>query len=41
MQICIQGEFLVAIFVIAVTFVPILLAYYFTRDAEDTGGSGK
>jgi putative spermidine/putrescine transport system permease protein len=31
----------VAIFVIAVTFLPIIAAYYFTRDAEDTGGSGK
>ncbi|MFO1123549.1 MAG: ABC transporter permease [Hyphomicrobiales bacterium] len=31
----------VAIFVIAVTFLPILVAYYFTREGEHTGGSGK
>jgi putative spermidine/putrescine transport system permease protein len=31
----------VAIFVIAVTFVPILAAYYLTRDGEHTGGAGK
>jgi putative spermidine/putrescine transport system permease protein len=31
----------VAIFVIAVTFIPILAAYYLTRDAEHTGGAGK
>jgi putative spermidine/putrescine transport system permease protein len=31
----------VAIFVIVVTFVPILLAYYFTREGEHTGGAGK
>jgi putative spermidine/putrescine transport system permease protein len=31
----------VAILVIAVTFVPILLAYYLTREGEHTGGSGK
>jgi putative spermidine/putrescine transport system permease protein len=31
----------VAIFVIAITFVPILLAYYFTRDGEHTAGVGK
>ncbi len=31
----------VAIFVIAVTFIPILFAYYFTREGEHTGGSGK
>ena len=31
----------VAIFVIAVTFVPILAAYYLTREGEHTGGSGK
>jgi putative spermidine/putrescine transport system permease protein len=31
----------VAIFVIAVTFFPIVFAYYFTRDGEHTGGSGK
>ena len=31
----------VAIFVIAITFVPILLAYYFTQDGEHTGGAGK
>jgi putative spermidine/putrescine transport system permease protein len=31
----------VAIFVIAVTFIPILAAYYLTKDAEHTGGSGK
>ncbi|WP_455373621.1 ABC transporter permease [Limibacillus halophilus] len=31
----------VAIFVIAVTFLPILAAYYLTRDSEDVAGSGK
>ena len=31
----------VAIFVIAVTFVPILAAYYLTREGEHTGGTGK
>ena len=31
----------VAIIVIFVTFVPILAAYYLTRDGEHTGGSGK
>jgi putative spermidine/putrescine transport system permease protein len=31
----------VAVFVIAVTFIPILAAYYLTRDAQDTAGSGK
>jgi putative spermidine/putrescine transport system permease protein len=31
----------VAIFVIAVTFVPIVAAYYLTRDGEHTGGTGK
>jgi len=31
----------VAIFVIAVTFVPILFAYYFTREGEHTAGAGK
>jgi putative spermidine/putrescine transport system permease protein len=31
----------VAIIVIAVTFIPILCAYYLTRDGEHTGGSGK
>ena len=31
----------VAIIVIAVTFIPILMAYYLTRDGEHTGGSGK
>ncbi|MGQ0486359.1 MAG: ABC transporter permease [Hyphomicrobiales bacterium] len=31
----------VAIFVIAVTFLPILGAYYLTRDGEHTGGAGK
>lgn len=31
----------VAVLVIAVTFVPILLAYYLTRDGEHTAGSGK
>ncbi len=31
----------VAIFIIMVTFVPILCAYYFTRDGEHTAGSGK
>jgi putative spermidine/putrescine transport system permease protein len=31
----------VAIFVIAVTFLPILAAYYLTRDGEHTAGGGK
>jgi putative spermidine/putrescine transport system permease protein len=31
----------VAIIVIAVTFVPILAAYYLTREGEHTGGAGK
>lgn len=31
----------VAVFILAVTFVPILLAYYFTRGSEDIEGSGK
>ena len=31
----------VAIFVIAVTFIPILCAYYLTREGEHTGGAGK
>ena len=31
----------VAIFVIVVTFIPILAAYYLTREGEHTGGSGK
>jgi putative spermidine/putrescine transport system permease protein len=31
----------VAIIVIAVTFIPILCAYYLTREGEHTGGGGK
>ena len=31
----------VAIFVIAVTFIPIVAAYYLTREGEHTGGTGK
>jgi putative spermidine/putrescine transport system permease protein len=31
----------VAIFVIVVTFLPILAAYYLTREGEHTGGAGK
>ncbi len=31
----------VAVFVIAVTFIPILLAYFLTRDTSDVNGSGK
>jgi len=31
----------VAVFVIAVTFVPILLAYYLTRDTQDVAGGGR
>jgi len=31
----------VAIFVVAVTFIPILAAYYLTREGEHTGGAGK
>jgi putative spermidine/putrescine transport system permease protein len=31
----------VAVFVISVTFIPILLAFYLTRDAQDAAGSGK
>jgi len=31
----------VAMIVIAVTFLPILAAYYLTREGEHTGGSGR
>ncbi len=31
----------VAIFVVAVTFIPILAAYYLTREGEHTSGAGK
>jgi putative spermidine/putrescine transport system permease protein len=31
----------VAVFVIAVTFLPILFAYYATRDTDTVAGSGK
>jgi putative spermidine/putrescine transport system permease protein len=31
----------VAIFVVAVTFIPILFAYYLTREGEHTAGAGK
>src|SRR5690606_6358416 len=31
----------VAVFVIAVTFVPILLVYFLTRDTEHVAGAGK
>jgi len=31
----------VAVFIIAVTFMPILIAYYFTRGAENVEGTGK
>ncbi|MFN0191364.1 MAG: ABC transporter permease [Aestuariivirga sp.] len=31
----------VAIFVVVVTFIPILAAYYLTREGEHTGGAGK
>jgi putative spermidine/putrescine transport system permease protein len=31
----------VAVFVIAVTFVPIILAFYLTRDTQEVAGSGK
>ena len=31
----------VAVFVIAITLVPILLAFYLTRDTQDVAGSGK
>ena len=31
----------VAVFVIAVTFIPILLAFYLTRDTHEVAGSGK
>jgi len=31
----------IAVFVIAVTFIPILLAFYFTRDTHEVAGSGK
>ncbi len=31
----------VAVFVIVVTFIPILLAFYLTRDTHDASGSGK
>ena len=31
----------VAVFVILVTLIPILLAFYLTRDTQDVAGSGK
>lgn len=31
----------VAVMVVAVTLVPILLAYYLTRDTHDVAGAGK
>ncbi len=31
----------VAVFIIAITFIPILLAYYATKDSADVAGSGK
>ena len=31
----------VAVFVIAVTFLPILIAYYLTRNGEGVSGTGK
>ena len=31
----------VAVFVFAVTFIPILIAFYLTRDTQDVAGSGK
>jgi putative spermidine/putrescine transport system permease protein len=31
----------VAVFVIAITFIPILWAFYLTRDAQDSAGAGK
>jgi putative spermidine/putrescine transport system permease protein len=31
----------VAVFVIAITLVPILLAFYFTRDTHEVAGAGK
>ena len=31
----------VAVFVIAVTFIPILVAYYLTRDTHDIAGTGR
>jgi putative spermidine/putrescine transport system permease protein len=31
----------VAVFVVAVTFLPVLAAYYLTREGEHTGGAGK
>ena len=31
----------VSIFVVAITFIPILAAYYLTREGEHTGGAGK
>lgn len=31
----------VAVFVIAVTFIPIVLAFYLTRDTQDTAGALK
>ena len=31
----------VAVFIIAVTFIPIVLAYYLTRDTADVSGTGK
>ncbi|MGH8678431.1 MAG: ABC transporter permease, partial [Burkholderiales bacterium] len=31
----------VAVFVIAITFIPILFAFYLTRDSQDVAGSGR
>ncbi|MNL00568.1 Inner membrane ABC transporter permease protein YdcV [compost metagenome] len=31
----------VALIIVAVTTIPILLAYYLTRDGQDVAGSGK
>ena len=33
--------FTLLLFVIAVTFIPILLAFYLTRDTHEVAGSGK
>ena len=31
----------VAVFVVAVTFLPILIAYYVTREGQESGGMGR
>ena len=40
-QLAENNKNVVAVFVIAVTFIPILLAFYLTRDTHEVAGSGK